>query len=836
MIRYSFLSVRNHFRHSLLFIIALVAIFLAIPLSLSTLMEMNATIEADIREHGRGSYDLLIRPADSQANVEQELNLVEENYVSFNEGGISLDEWEEIKTIEGIDIAAPVASLGYFTGQHTSIEFANQANENVMVNGYFSMSDGINQYQFANNEDPTFILEQEGFNFNKSNDTLTSFDVIPGTANIRKAFPIPISYYSLVAIDREQEEKLTGFDLSAFNNEIDETLLVGHTEEYLGGDSTKEPVDHFIPIVYLETADTSLTFHMTVDPINWSSDDTLALKDAYGINEEDPFFMSGPEVEDQMIEELHARRTGEQQLEIDLSEYLKPFYHQQPTLTSDGRNVEKLGGYETITHSSQYYVASPVDYEIRGEQITIGIHDEIDGVPTYRKLEEKGKVYEFFDDESSEFLFAPVGSYTVGNYEESLAASPLGIYQQSPVTAGDGTVITETIKPGSFVASPAQGLVQLKEAAYFKGDKPIDAIRVKVAGITEYDEEAQSKIEEIILAIQNRGTYQIDMVAGSSPQLMTMNVEGIGEVTQYWTGLGAATTISEGWSLTNTIIAGLFFLASISYVINRFMFRRRTRQSEQRLLTDLGWKPAHIRRFYLLESLMLTLIALLISVIGTFVFIQTGLLNWNAYVYLLAVFGFTVLIMFIQSFGNSEPSIFTFSTLKGKKIWVRNVLFYRQLISVTFFQLAMIAAVMVFVASSLIATVAATSATNLGTYIVDGVFLSLVLIVIAAFALAMITVTESVSAFLLLRKGELQTLRDVGWRPKDVYHLCLKESSAWTLVAIASGVLASSLAVFILFEFSFMLLLATLGGAIVLALGVLIAAHQMIQSHIKAYS
>lgn len=174
MIRYSFLSVRNHFRHSLLFIIALVAIFLAIPLSLSTLMEMNATIEADIREHGRGSYDLLIRPADSQANVEQELNLVEENYVSFNEGGISLDEWEEIKTIEGIEIAAPVASLGYFTGQHTSIEFANQANENVMVNGYFSMSDGINQYQFANNEDPTFILEQEGFNFNKSNDTLTS--------------------------------------------------------------------------------------------------------------------------------------------------------------------------------------------------------------------------------------------------------------------------------------------------------------------------------------------------------------------------------------------------------------------------------------------------------------------------------------------------------------------------------------------------------------------------------------------------------------------------------------------------------------------------------------
>lgn len=88
----------------------------------------------------------------------------------------------------------------------------------------------------------------------------------------------------------------------------------------------------------------------------------------------------------------------------------------------------------------------------------------------------------------------------------------------------------------------------------------------------------------------------------------------------------------------------------------------------------------------------------------------------------------------------------------------------------------------------------------------------------------------------MLRKDELQTLRDVGWRRKDVYRLCLKESSAWTIVAIVFGVLASSLAVVLIFEFSFTLLVAAFGGALLLAIGVLFSAHRMIQTHVKAYS
>ena len=65
-----------------------------------------------------------------------------------------------------------------------------------------------------------------------------------------------------------------------------------------------------------------------------------------------------------------------------------------------------------------------------------------------------------------------------------------------------------------------------------KGEKPIDAIRIGVAGIESYDAAAQVKIENLATYLLNQ-LNEVDIVAAFIKK-MEMDVEGIGLVTAPW--------------------------------------------------------------------------------------------------------------------------------------------------------------------------------------------------------------------------------------------------------------------------------------------------------------
>ncbi|MFY9578966.1 MAG: FtsX-like permease family protein [Gaiellaceae bacterium] len=74
---------------------------------------------SEIRVHGsvqsnyRTAYDILVRPNGSALPLEREDGLVRDNYLSGLFGGITLGQYREIKSIPGVDVAAPVANIGY---------------------------------------------------------------------------------------------------------------------------------------------------------------------------------------------------------------------------------------------------------------------------------------------------------------------------------------------------------------------------------------------------------------------------------------------------------------------------------------------------------------------------------------------------------------------------------------------------------------------------------------------------------------------------------------------------------------------------------------------------
>jgi ABC-type antimicrobial peptide transport system permease subunit len=67
-----------------------------------------------IRTNLRSAYDILVRPHGSTTPLERTRGLVQENYLSGIFGGISIAQYRQIERLPGIDIAAPIANLGYF--------------------------------------------------------------------------------------------------------------------------------------------------------------------------------------------------------------------------------------------------------------------------------------------------------------------------------------------------------------------------------------------------------------------------------------------------------------------------------------------------------------------------------------------------------------------------------------------------------------------------------------------------------------------------------------------------------------------------------------------------
>ncbi|MGS2613370.1 FtsX-like permease family protein [Micromonospora sp. LZ34] len=65
----------------------------------------------------RSAYDILVRPAGARTALEAEHRLVRPNYLSGIYGGITLEQYERVQAVAGVDVAAPIAMLGHSTSR-----------------------------------------------------------------------------------------------------------------------------------------------------------------------------------------------------------------------------------------------------------------------------------------------------------------------------------------------------------------------------------------------------------------------------------------------------------------------------------------------------------------------------------------------------------------------------------------------------------------------------------------------------------------------------------------------------------------------------------------------
>jgi putative ABC transport system permease protein len=70
-------------------------------------------VRGTIAENFRSAYDILVRPRGSFSTLERQQGLVRDNYLSGIYGGISFGQYQAIRRLRGVAVAAPIANVGF---------------------------------------------------------------------------------------------------------------------------------------------------------------------------------------------------------------------------------------------------------------------------------------------------------------------------------------------------------------------------------------------------------------------------------------------------------------------------------------------------------------------------------------------------------------------------------------------------------------------------------------------------------------------------------------------------------------------------------------------------
>ncbi|MFE7065095.1 hypothetical protein ACFVAD_23595 [Sutcliffiella sp. NPDC057660] len=803
MIKLVFRSMVNQKLPFFLFILGLVLIFSTFPVVIVSLKDAMVQIEDDITKHARGSYDILVRPSGSRSVLEKELGIVEENYLSAGNGGISINEWKQIQQISDIEVAAPVASLGYFTGESRTFS-TWMPNQSVRVRSELFTSDGIHTYPIDPELDSVGIMLEQDSEPN----IIPEFDFLSkNNAEFMQwgppAFWLPLTFHIMTGIDPDEEEKLTGiaFDKIKDNQNYDKSTFA-----FAKG----APV---IPVMKLSDPKVPIETVITWEEINIEKEQTAAWKKELGVDKDGLLIFGDRKKYDDLFEQLLQYPTqNKDKYKIDFKEVLKPFEYHSFMVEKDLSIKENQNMYMGhLGSTSKFYSAQPINYIIDKKNSILSVKQigNFHGVPTYRSIEEKGGTFNELNQ--LPFVLNPNGEYTVKETEKTLSASPLGIYQLAPIILirdENGTDLNKpielysTIFPGSFVPSPAHGVINITDSEIIKGNKPIDAIRIRVAGISEYNNETQEKIEYIAKQLLEMG-YVVDIVAGASYQNTEVLVEGLGTVIQPWTTLGAAATIVNGWSGTTILLSFFFVLTAIIYIWNRLYFYRQRKTDEIKLLLNFGWEVRKVKKILRIELVLIVVFSWGLSLLSLF-FLHMyssnsnlgSLILWNT------LFASIFLIFMIGTTESSWKKLLTtrqFLNTKAKKVKqtinpssslflaIRSIKFYKKFIFSTFIQVITVSALTVFVFLALQSTVELTNTTMLGEYVNFQVNSFHLFILGSACVIGIITLIEALSSLFILRKNEISIFRSIGWQRRQIFKYWFREIALWTSVTVIIG-------------------------------------------------
>lgn len=617
----------------------------------------------EVNANWRGAYDILVRPRLSRLDLEITRGLVEPNFLGFSgRGGISFAQVDAIRAIPEVELAAPVSVVGHmsYTASAPIVCVSPLPDRPTLfeVDATLLTSDGLADIPLQRQTGKLLIGPNNGLDdFRRWASGLSpAISGTPTEGDFGLGYLPPIES-PLVAVDPRAELALLGpsasflesferldspepttrtFDLSL----VSQGFELAREDLRAAGARRERPV---VPLAVSETLYAPLALRVRLerigaplpswDPIPGDGDTRQKLAAAEAAAGSGQFFVG--------------------ETTLDATRSLRPFVPPPLTIVAPGFRPlpgHCLPSYEVATPTlREVSLTLRPDYSIRSPRVgsldptftiaskgvvnaeaaQVEPQDPANGViepglePAYRVLRsyplEVAHGFRPDDPYDQPFYFAPIATFDLDRLDRPanpLTYVPLGAYDPPAtdfVARPDGRPASKpspmhpTLNPAGLITVPPLAITNLEAARLLRGETPIDAIRVRVSGLSDFGPEARAKVERVASRIAELG-LDVDIVAGSSPQpveiyvpayrLGTWPPEDLGFVRQGWTTLGAAERVERGLGETNLALLLLALGSAAIFTVGLQLSQLTTRAQEVAILEALGWGSRRILGWY----------------------------------------------------------------------------------------------------------------------------------------------------------------------------------------------------------------------------------------------
>lgn len=619
----------------------------------------QARVTGTVTGNFRSAYDILVRPAGSMTAIERQRGLVQQNYLSGIYGGITLNQYDSVRALAGIEVAAPIAMVGYVDPKvelpvdvtsalsaapqqllrltptwisDRGLTRARDAAQYLYVTtsplstaaGQFDVSEHTHagdatvcHYPITATSGPfsTAVRSNVGCWSRVNGDSGLAPQFIPpgfkqGEVGFLVDRPSPML---IAAIDPVQEARLDA---------VDRTVVSGR---YLSAQDGTDSADgvlrgQLVPILspIRPYQDEQLSY--TVE--------RLPAAEAAAVTRGSPL----------------SPTTAAARLNTSGTPVLSKTIPLQTTYRQLLTQLKAGSAATTFTGLDAYWTPGPVSYApgtpltpriVTNPDSTWTSHFQGTGYSTvpllsndvgFRSLREQAAAVPANGSVSNFPVLRSVGEFDPAKLPgfSPLSAVPLQTYNPPQAAPADqrsrqllhGQDLLPNGNMAGYLQSPPLILTSLSalpaftNSAAFPGTNssaPISTIRVRVTGVTGPDKLSRERVRLVAQQIQQRTGLNVDITLGSSPTPVTVQLPAgkYGRpplaVSEGWVKKGVAVAIITGVDRKSLTLAVLILAVCALFVINAASAAVRSRRTELGILSCLGWSAARLFSVILIE-------------------------------------------------------------------------------------------------------------------------------------------------------------------------------------------------------------------------------------------
>ncbi len=609
-------------------------------------------VEGTVADNYRAAYDILVRPKESRTALEEDRGLVAPNYLSGMYGGITLAQLDQVRDVGNVDVAAPIAMLGYtFPTLRQTVDLTARVDPTAQrqvlrVTPTITADRGLT----AVDEAPVYVYVTRNRLVREKSPGLyedgTRGMTMRGCSSVLEIAPdgtgTPLCHFRL---------PVTGDDGM---REIERTRLVA---VQMTGDGRftipgRAPDDRLLLDLFPQVA----VLVAGIDPDAEAR--LVGLDDAVV----DGRYLSPDDQPDQRRHDLGEDYPGgtgyrgipamianttyvDEQLSASVerlgsapaalvpgtpwAEWVAALGAAPAVDTPERVDVplpDTLDGAEEWADVGDLFQPGPVTYRTDAAGVLHPEQRPVDpaswqmGLTSYQ-VPVMGNTDGFRPlthvDVGSMTLGMSPALYRVGTFDPGalrgfspLAGVPMETYQAPQVIGanarsrellGDRPLLPNS-NPAGYLTTPPLALTNMYSLQYvppvmYKKD-PISAIRVRVAGVTGVDERSQELVRSTAERIATTTGLDVDITIGASPVRQTVALPAGGDgrpamtLSESWSQKGVAVAIVAAADRKSVVLFGLILVVCTLFLGNAVAATVRERRRELAVLACLGW-PAH---------------------------------------------------------------------------------------------------------------------------------------------------------------------------------------------------------------------------------------------------